>query len=252
MNLTLNAVKRQALPGLVAGVLYLFFLILLIFRRASDSIVHYRIEPYIFGSKPIDFFFPLIVTVPFAFYTFHLKKNHILDYISLRTPKGRFIRTHILGTLGLCFVIVFLVNIIAISLSCRIAAPIPSEYASSLLKEHILGELQMEEPIVFAFLWATHKAFIGSLICLFAQISALFIENFFLAMMLPFAYVILENFFTAVLQLSRFSLTTAFVLNRLSPRAMSISHIAVAVLGFVFIILIFFYSLNRVLKNEKY
>ena len=59
--------------------------------------ISHAIEPYIFGSNPVDFFFPLFVNIPFSFYVYFLKKNHFLDYAHLREAKKKYIKLEFLS-----------------------------------------------------------------------------------------------------------------------------------------------------------
>ena len=74
MKLYLDFIRRQM--GL-AGVLcigYSALLFFLIWQYNADSMIYYQISPYAYASDPIDFFFGLLVSIPFAFGLFYLKK----------------------------------------------------------------------------------------------------------------------------------------------------------------------------------
>ncbi len=251
MRLLFNSINRQSIIASITGFVYLVVLIGLIVMNNRNSMIHYAISPYIYASEPIDFFFSLIVTVPFAVYTFFLKKDHFLDYVELRISQRRYVYIHIVSVLISCMIMVFIVNFIGVIFSCKIAKIVPVGDKPSLAY-YILGDMQMFKPIIFGAIWSFYKAIVGAIICLFAQIIALYVSNLFLALIFPFIYVLLENFFTSIIGLSRFSLTTTFVLNRLTPNSMKIGNMIIGILIFVAIIVVTHKILRIRLKNESY
>lgn len=235
MPLLLKFTKRQVVPTAFVSILYVFVLLLLILKMNSNSMIYYKISPYTYASEILDFFFSLIVSIPFSYYTFFMKKTNFLEYVSLRISKKTYIKTYFGAIMVMCFSMIFLVNFVGVLFSYSIAQVTSSEIRPTL-EGYILGQMQMDNPILFGIVWSLHKAFVGTMICLFAQIIALYVENFFLALCVPFVYVILENFFTSILGLSRYSLTTTFVLNRLKPTAMSVGNLIIAISVFFVII----------------
>lgn len=233
----MSSLKRQWIPITAVAFVYAAILLVLINACNANSLILYKIEPYAYGSEPLDFFFSIFVSIPFSFYLFLLVKDNYLDYVALRISKKKYLMIHILASLFLCFCMVFLVNLIGVVFSVEIANISQNDFDISL-SDYIFGSMQMENPILFGIVWSLHKAFVGTLICLFAQTIALYIKNFFLVLLMPFVYVIIENFITAVLRMSQYSLTTAFALNRLSAKAMSIRNIVIAVFVFIVVIVI--------------
>lgn len=250
MRLFLTSIRRQAIPAFAVGIIYAIVLMALIVINNSNSMIYYQISPYTYASEPIDFFFGLIVSIPFSIYTFFMKKDNFLDYVHVRISRKKYVLIHIFSTMTICFLMVFIANIIGVVFSCNIANIVESSNKPDL-SNYIFGELQMSKPIVFGILWSLQKALIGSIICLFSQITALYIENLFLSLILPFAYIVVENFITSILGLSRFSITTTFVLNRLTPMSMTITNITIGSICFILIIAIIGTVLRRRLNGEK-
>lgn len=235
MRLYLSSMRKQAIPAFAVGIIYAVVLMTLIVIYNSNSMIYYQISPYSYASEPIDFFFGLIVSIPFSIYTFFIKKDNFLDYVHVRISRKKYVLIHIFSTMAVCFLMVFIVNILGVIFSCYITNIVESTTKPDL-SSYIFGELQMSKSIVFGIGWSLQKALIGSIICLFAQIAALYIENLFLALILPFAYIVVENFITATLGISRFSITTTFVLNRLKPMSMTITNISIGIICFLFVI----------------
>lgn len=250
MRLYLNSMKKQVVPAFAIGIIYLIVLVILIEVNNSNSMIYYKISPYTYASEPIDFFYSLIVSIPFSVYTFFMKKDNFLEYVNVRISKKRYVCIHVFSMITICFLMVFIVNIIGVIFSCIVAGVVEIESKPTLIN-YVLGGLQMSNPIVFGILWSLHKSLIGAMICLFAQIIALYIDNLFLALVAPFAYVVLENFFTSMLGISRFSITTTFVLNRLQPESMTISNIAIGSICFLAVIVIIETVLRSRLNSER-
>lgn len=248
MRLYFSLLKKRSFSTLIAGSIYLSILLVFIYVYNSNSSIDHLIDPYLFGSEPLDFFFAIIVSVPFSFYTFYLKKDHFLDYATLRFSGEKYLLIHLSSLVSLCFMMVFLVNIIGVVFSTQIATLSGARDTSSLAP-YLFGKLQMSQPLLFGILWSFHKSFVAALICTFAQVIALYIDNLFLALFLPFIYVLVENFLTAMLGLERFSLTSTFVLNRLAPTTMLMKNIVLSLVVFIAIILATDYGLKIYAKN---
>ena len=249
MKLFRKMLRLQLVPTLIAGLIYTVAFLIMILVTNSNSSIYFKISPYAYSSDVVDFFLGLIVSVPFSIHTFFMKKNGFLDCVAAKTSKKHYLRTFFAATLLMCFLMVFLANIIAVLVSCGVATVETSIYPQTL-SGYVLGDLQMSAPILFGVIWSLHKAFIGMLICLFAQIIALYVDNLFLTLCAPYAYIILENFITAVLQIPNYSISTAFVLNRLASGSTSAFHIATSVFVFMLVIGMTYTALSRWYKKS--
>ncbi|MEG0923446.1 MAG: hypothetical protein RR313_02765 [Anaerovoracaceae bacterium] len=245
MGLYFSSLKRQLVPTAIIGTIYFIALVVTMLMCNSNSLIYFKIDPYQYGSEPIDFFWGLLVTVPFSVSTFFLKKDNFLDCVALRISKQKYIQNHIIAILTMCFAMVFLVNMGSVIFSCLVANIDPGNPQNGL-SEYILGTMQAKNPILFGVIWSFHKAFVGVGICLFAQIIALYVDNLFLALLAPYAYIILENYLTAIIGFPDFSLTTAIVLNRLQPNAMRVWKIAISMGVFVLVM----YIVHKKLRND--
>ncbi len=249
MTLYVKLLRKSWLVFILSLVVYTSALCVSIYIRNSNSLIYYHIEPYIYGSEPVDFFFSLIVTIPFSWILFYLKKNKFIDYVKTRISDTIYIRTQIISLLTLCFLIVFIANIIAVLFSVNIAR-ISANSLGKTLAGYILGDMQMANPVLFGIIWSFYKACVGTMICMLGQVIALYVKNFFLVVILPFIYVFLENFTTSILMLSKYSITTSFVLNRLKARAMLPQNLLIAIIQFIIVIIMMYFFLGK--YDEKY
>ena len=55
---------------------YVVALLISITIANRTSLVNFKIEPYISGSNSVDFFLPLIVTAPFTWEIYYMKKDN--------------------------------------------------------------------------------------------------------------------------------------------------------------------------------
>jgi hypothetical protein len=250
MKIFRNNITRNLIPWGIATLVYLCALFFSIYITNSNTLIRYPIEPYIFGSDPVDLFFPLLTTIPFTWPIYFLKKDNFLQYVSMRIQPKTYLRIQVLTSLSLCFLMVFLVNIAGVVFSLNIANVDTNIHGPSLTG-YILGDMQMANPLKFGILWSFYKACIGVLICLLGQTFTYYVKNLFYALLAPFALVFLENFLTAITRLTRFSFTTTFVLNRLSPKVMKIGNLAVGISVFVVAIIFASKTLARYDQSDS-
>lgn len=246
MKILNKFIKEKFIITLVTTAIYMVALFVLIYIYNGNSMIYYSIDPYVYASSPVDFFLPLLVTIPFSFYTYHIVKNGFIDYAGVRMAKKKYLTYYILSSLISCFLMVFVVNILGVVFSVNIATLISGEYIPSY-SEYWLGNLQMTSPIVFGIIWSVCKAFVATLICLFGQIIAVYVGNLFLVLLAPFIYSVLENFITGVLRIPQFSLTTALILRRLDQNLMK--PVIIGILIFILVIYITYRLLRS--KHEK-
>lgn len=232
-----KSIKRLLLPWFVSIFVYLAALFFSVCIANSNSLIKYPIQPYIFGSEPVDLFFPLFVTIPFTWPIYFLRKDNFLEYASMRIEPRKYLIIQAISSLSLCFVMVLLVNIAGVAFSLNIAN-INNNVQGSSLDGYIFGEMQMLNPIKFGMLWSFYKAIIGMLICALGLTFAFYIKNLFFVFLAPFAIVFLENFLTGITRLSRFSFTTTFVLNRLDPNVMLAKNLIVGIFMFIMVIFV--------------
>ncbi|MBM0046201.1 hypothetical protein JNO63_03750 [Anaerococcus sp. mt242] len=221
MNILKKFIKEKLITSLITTAIYVLALFVLIYIYNGNSIIYYPIDPYVYGSSPVDFFLPLLVTIPFSFYSYHIVKNGFIDYAGVRISKKKYITYYILSSLISCFVMVFVANLLAIVFSVNIAS-ISQEFSKPSYDGFLLGNLQMNSPLIFGIIWSLYKAFVATLICLFGQVISLYSGNLFLVLLGPFIYSVLENFITGVLRIPQFSFTTALILHRLDESFMNL------------------------------
>jgi len=240
----LHTIKRFLLPFSIMTAVYTLLLCFSINVSNANSLVYHQIEPYQVGSGPIDLFFPLICSAVFSWNIYFLRKDRFLMYIHVRTNIEKYLKIQIISALLLCFIMVWVSNMIGVIYSTSIASITNSKSVPSLY-DYILGTLQMENPLLFGLIWSFHKAIIGMLISFLGQILSMYIDNLFVILTAPFVIVFLENFITSLLAVPKYSFTTVFVLNRLSSTAMNPTNLLIGIMLFCIYVTIFWLILRR-------
>lgn len=248
-SILFSTIKRLLLPFALVSVIYLVSLGASIHIVNGDTAINYLIEPYIYGSGPIDFFLPLIVSAAFSWNLYFLRKDHFLTYVHPRIEKNKYIGVQILAALLLSFLMVAVVNFLAVGFSTLIASPAPYSVNPNGLNGYLFSHLQMNHPLLFGFFWSIYKGLMASLICLLGQVWGLYSHNLYLILLGPFVTVFLENLLFALLNIPEYSFPTTYILNRLETKAMTIPNLLLAIVIFCFIIFLTHYLLRR--KHES-
>ena len=228
MSLCLKMAKNRYLSFLLMISVYVVALLISITIANRTSLVDFKIEPYISGSNSVDFFLPLIVTAPFTWEIYYMKKDNFLNTLGCRISITGYVSRYIISSTIFCLFAVFIANLIAGFFSISIADLSTHTYGDNL-KGEILGNLQMYKPYQFIVIWSLYKSIIITLICFFGQTVALHMKNIFLTVITPFIIILLENFVTSNLKIPEYSLITTFVLNRLDPMIMSVPKLAIPI-----------------------
>jgi ABC-type Fe3+ transport system permease subunit len=84
---------------------------------------------------------------------------------------------------------------------------------------------------------------------------ALLADNIFVIALMPFLYCTIENFITGTLGLERYSICTAYILNRLSPQNIKLTNYYAGFLSFLgicgMLIMVWAYKKRRVEYSEN-
>ena len=124
--------------------------------------------------------------------------------------------------------------------------PIPKGYA------HVFSNLYAKMPVLYALLLSLWKGLLGVLTMTFGFVLALYGSNVFIILTGPFIYVILENFFWAILDAPGLRFVTAFEPASLSaPAVHATSFIAGPALMCIVMGLVAFYY-QKVKKRSIY
>ncbi len=202
---------------------------------ASNTVMEYRIQIWIYGCAPVDYFLPLFATLPFVFSLYYKRWGGFLKYTGVRTRQESYVAQHMLAGFILCFLGVAAAYFVAL-LVCEFAIPF-TRYPgySAGLENYVFGNLQMEHPLLFGFGWCLWKGLNAGLFTLFGYALAIYVDNVFLVSISPFIYYLGENLVTSLFTVSQYSLATSLVLNRLSPSCMHVYNYLAGTIIFVLI-----------------
>jgi len=211
---------------------------------AQTSGVYAIIEPWIYGCDPIDLFFPLIASAPYAWVIYSERKNGFLDYVSTRTNTDKYIRGKMMSNMLSAFASVFIIYFVSLVFTLYLMN-VSLETGNSRLSLYLFGQAQLQKPLLFGFVWCIYKAAIGAMLCLLGQIVSRHSMNLFVITITPLVYTFVENFVTASLGLERYSLTTSFVLNRLTPQVMTVKNMSIGIIVLCVVIFLSSFFMKR-------
>lgn len=255
MRAVVHNLKKEIVLAIVVAVIGIAMLFAVEIMIAKGTAVNYNIEIWIDACSIIDFFFPLLVTLPFTWKLYFERKNGFLTYVSVRTDKRKYIIQKILSGVAAVFIMVFSIYYIGLIIAIFLVKP-ETVISDNILYKYIWGSIQAEKPLIFGIFWCVWKGFTGTVICVFGYGIALLADNIFVIALFPFLYCMLENFVTGTLKFEKYSICTAYILNRLSPKVMKVFNYCAGIISFIIvgsiIIFVWSYRKKRVEKGEEY
>lgn len=251
MKLLIKNAKWEILLAILVSAVCIIVLSTNEYEVAKGTAISFPIELWIDGSNIVDFFFPLIVTLPFTWMLFYEKKDGFLDYAAMRMDRKTYIIRKILSGMLVVFIMTFVIYYSGLLISVITLRP-EMVMDDSSIYQYIGGTLQAEKPLLFGVAWCMWKSFVGTIICAFGYMIALVMNNLFVVAFFPFLYCTIENFVTGTLNLEEYSIVTTYILNRLSPTGMTIFHYVAGLLSFMVIgTIIIIFQENKNKKDEE-
>lgn len=244
-----RVVKRFTVPTLLLSILLMVGLSISCYVISTNTLISNKIEIWIDACQYIDFFLPLVLCVVFVPLVFMQNKKGFIKYASIRTSKKRYILSQMVSIMVLVFIGTVMAYYVPLILSLSVLQPQSIGNRNDLLT-YIWGEYQVYHPYLFGFVWCIWKGIIATLFTTFGCLLALYIDNLFIAMLLPFLYCMAENLVTALLQIPQYSIMTAYVLNRLSPSCMSVWNYIIGAVTFTAFATVVIFILKRRSQDE--
>ena len=183
--------KKIARPVLVTTCLLTLLTCILSCTLYRGYTLHFELDPWEIGTEFLSLLFPLFVTIPICWQLYYERRDRFLTYTLTRIGRQRYLVIKWCA----CAVSAFIILVIPCFISALFALyirepqalwPIPTGYA------HVLSNLYAKTPVLYALL------------------LSLYGSNVFVILTGPFIYVILENFFWAILGLPGLRFVTAF------------------------------------------
>ena len=243
--------KKIARPVLVTTCLLTLLTCILSCTLYRGYTLHFELDPWEIGTEFLSLLFPLFVTVPICWQLYYERRDRFLTYTLPRIGRRRYLAIK----WGACAVSAFIILVIPYFISALFALyvrapqelwPIPKGYA------HVFSNLYARTPVLYALLLSLWKGLLGVLTMTFGFVLALYGSNVFIILTGPFIYVILENFFWAILDAPGLRFVTAFEPASLSaPAVHATSFIAGPALMCIVMGLVAFYY-QKVKKRSIY
>ena len=243
--------KKIARPVLVTTCLLTLLTCILSCTLYRNYTLHFELDPWEIGTEFLSLLFPLFVTIPICWQLYYGRRDRFLTYTLPRLGGRRYLFTK----WGACAAAAFIIIMVPYFISALFALyvrepqelwPLPTGY------DHVFLKLYAETPVLYAFLLSLWKGLMGVLTMTFGFVLALYGRNIFVILTGPFIYVILENFFWAILGAPGLRFVTAFEPTSMSaPAVHATSFIAGPVLMCVVMGLVALYF-QKVKKRSIY
>lgn len=201
--------KKIAKPVLVTTCLLTLLTCILSCTLYRGYTLHFELDAWEIGTEFLSLLFPLFVTIPICWQLYYERRDRFLTYTLTRIGRQRYLVIKWCA----CAVSAFIILVIPCFISALFALyirepqalwPIPTGYA------HVFSNLYAKMPVLYALLLSLWKGLLGILTMTFGFVLALYGSNVFVILTGPFIYVILENFFWAILGLPGLRFVTAF------------------------------------------
>lgn len=199
---------------------------------STNTVISNKIEIWIEACQYIDFFLPLALCAVFVPLIFMQNRNGFIRYAAVRTSKRRYLCSQILAITIVVFIGTVIAYYLPLIWSLSVLEPQNIGTGSELLT-YVFGKYQVYHPYLFGLAWCIWKGSIAVIFTVFGCLFALYMDNLFVAVLLPFLYCMAENLITAILQIPQYSIMTSYVLNRLSPSCMNVWNYVIGVGIFV-------------------
>lgn len=235
MRYLMRSIKTYILPSAILFIAIFLSLTILCFITSTNTAICNQIEIWIEACSYVDFFLPLIVCIAFSPFFYFIERKGFLKYAAVRVGRRRFLMTHF-GSTSICVVTVVLFSYYA-SLCVSMKMTPETTIPDNRLIEYVFGEYEVYHPYIFGLIWCLYKGVVASLFVMFGNLLALYSDNLFVSAIGPFIYCMAENMITALLNIPMYSITTAYVLNRLSPKVMHVHNYLIGCITYILITL---------------
>lgn len=243
--------KGQLLfPVILVYSIILFVLCVSCHRVSENTLISYPIEIWIDGCETMDFFLPLAAVLPIVLPFAKQRKKNFCNLASESKQQKSYPFYQMAEGFFLTVIATAVVYYAAFLFSMQL--PVKHLGDNQFLLNYVFGELQVFHPYLFALLWCIWKGMIVGLFSFFASFLALYLNHAGVAALFPFFYCMAENIITGHFGVSRYSIVTSFVLNRLSPACMTPWNYLAGVLIFLcFAAILLFLLQKKAVEKEK-
>lgn len=190
----------------------------------KDYMIQFNLDAWEVGTEYFSFLYPLFVVIPLCENLYHERKNNFLLYVAPRVSLKKYLTAKWIVYAISAFSILFVPYIISAFFAVYVNEPVIYENISF---SHVLREVYIQNPILYALLLSCWKGIIGVLIMTFGFILAMYVKNIFLILTGPFLYSVLENFILSIVQLGKYRLVVSYDPTCISANSYNIGSIIV-------------------------
>ncbi len=145
---------------------------------------------------------PLLATIPYSWSFSVEKKNGYINNIFIRTNKSRYVNVKFIVTFltgGLCALIPIMVNLMVVSAFIPAVKPdVFYDIYYNMPVSNAFSQLFYEMPVVYILLKVIIIALFSGCYAVMGQATGFIIKNKFIAILLPFVFMMLYNYISNV------------------------------------------------------
>ncbi|MDE7425916.1 MAG: hypothetical protein K2N51_19830 [Lachnospiraceae bacterium] len=244
-----RVIKRFVIPTTFLYALVMAGLVVSCYVISNNTLISNKIEIWIDACQYIDFFLPLAICVVFVPLIYMQNRHGFIKYASIRASRKRYILSQIFSISILVFIGTIIAYYFPLIISLSVLKPQDIGTRNELLT-YVFGKYQVYHPYLFGFAWCIWKGIIAAIFAVFGCLLALYLNNLFVAVLLPFLYCMAENLVTSLLQIPQYSIMTSYVLNRLSPSCMNVWNYLIGAVTFTIFAAVVIFILKRRSQDE--
>ena len=253
--------KKVKKPVFLAAILATIFIGVMTCTLYKNYSLQVDLEAWEIATEFISMLFPLIVVIPSCWTIYYERKNKFLLYTLPRVSKKKYLLSKwivvALSSATIMFVSMFIGALIALYIKPEIVPYIGTYDMVTnepilIQDRHILGNLFVNQPLIYSFLISTWRSLIAIIIATMGFVLSLYIDNIFIILTGSFIYTVLENFILSVLRVPQYRLVTSFDPTIVDEKMITVfSMIAGPMIAILFIGLIVIFN-SKIKKNLIY
>lgn len=208
--MTKQILKRLSVPFAVACTVGMIAEIIAVIWKTRDSVSVYRINAWVSANEFLTLTYPIFVTLPFCHILYYENKNGYFNYVQTRVSLKTYLLHHYACGAVMAAACIFLITFSGMLTGFFVKPLYMEEPQLSQYASDFMGLTKIYHPLLYGITLSLWQSVIGTLMYTFGFLLSLNSRHLFVILTGGFIYSFLENFITAVLGCSNFSLCYSF------------------------------------------
>lgn len=243
-------------PYIISLVISLIYSCLILIPYTSGYDYNHHIEIWQNAHNITSLIFPLMVVLPTCWLMYYERKNNFLVYTITRVSPKKYILNKLLMISSLSALIIFAVSFL--SMICCLVFTSHIELTGIEIQGHdrtleqFCGYFLVNNPILYGLILSFWRALIGTGVGILGFVFSLYINNIFIVLTAPLAYVFISHYILAILGVPYYSIITSFDPSSLAAKAISIERLLVGPILLILTIICVLIYFSTVKKAKIY